>query len=419
MTTRLIAVRLPPASLGEALRRAWTDGDAVLPLPWDAPEAVIERTLRSLQPTEIVTSDGAAVPTTAPMDGSGSTPASGSASPTAPGPAAGNRHDDLPDDAALVIPTSGSTGPPKGVVLTHAALAASTSASIERLRATTGQRFTLALPVHHVAGIQILLRSWACGTEPEVLDPTVSSSQAIAAATGDHLSLVPTQLRRLLDAQVDLRRWRTILLGGARAAPELLDRATDAGARVITSYGMTETCGGCVYDGYPLDNVEVARRDDGRIRLRGPMLFTAYLGDADATAAAFDDGWFVTGDLGTLTADGRLEITGRSDDVIISGGENVPAGVVADVMRGDPRLLDVVVIGVPDDDWGQLVVAVVIPTDAADPPTLDELRERVRRQLPAASAPRRLIVADRFPRDAMGKVTGDALRSMLHRDSDR
>jgi o-succinylbenzoate---CoA ligase len=382
--TRLLTIRLPPTEFGAALRRAWDDGAAVLPLPWDAPDAAIERTLRTLRPAD------------------------------------GATRDDLPDDAALVIPTSGSTGPPKGVVLTHAALAASTTASIDRLGAVTGDRFTLALPVHHVAGIQILLRSWACDTDAEVMDPTGSAAQALTEATGDHLSLVPTQLQRLLDAQVDLRRWRTILLGGARAAPELLHRAADAGAHVVTSYGMTETCGGCVYDGLPLTNVEVARRDDGRIKLRGPMLFAGYLGDPDATATAFDDdGWFVTGDLGTLADDGRLEVTGRHDDVIISGGENVPAGVVADVVRGDPRILDVVVVGVPDVDWGQMVVAVVIPTDLAAPPTLDDVRERVRQQLPAAYAPRRLIVADRFPVDAMGKTTVDALRSMLHRGTHR
>ncbi len=399
MTTRLIAVRLPPARFGEALRRAWADGAAVLPLPWNAPDASIERTLRSLQPTELLTSDSADQPTPLPL---------------------GQGHDDLPDDAALVIATSGSTGPPKGAVLTHAALAASTSASIARLGATAGDRFTLALPVHHIAGVQVLLRSWACDTDAEVLDQTTSASQAIRDATGDHLSLVPTQLRRLLDARVDLRRWRTILLGGARAEPELLARAADEDANIVTSYGMTETCGGCVYDGYPLDNVEVSRRDDGRITLRGPVLFAGYLGDPEATATAFDDdGWFVTDDLGTLTDDSRLEVTGRSDEVIISGGENVPAGVVADTLRNDHRILDAVVVGVPDDDWGQLVVAVIVPTDLAGPPSLAELTALVRRQLPAAYAPRRLVVADRLPRDAMGKITADSLAPLLRDGPDR
>lgn len=398
MTTRLIAIRLPPASFGTALRRAWADGAAVLPLPWDTPPAAIDRTVRTLRPTQLVAGDD---PGEAAID----TPS-------------GADHGDLPQDAALVIATSGSTGPPKGVVLTHAALAASTSASIDRLGATSGDRFTLALPVHHIAGIQILLRSWACGTDAEVLDPTDSLAEAITGATGDHLSLVPTQLQRLLDAQVDLRRWRTILLGGARAPSGLLDRAAATGAHVVTSYGMTETGGGCVYDGHPLRNVEVARRDDGRIKLRGPMLYAGYLGDPDGTAATFDDeGWFVTGDVGTLTDDGRLEVTGRSDDMIITGGENVPAGVVADTLRGDPRILDAVVVGLPDDDWGQVVVAVIIPTDLDAPPALNELRERVRGQLPAAFAPRRLIVTDRFPRDALGKVTVAALRPMLERDA--
>jgi O-succinylbenzoic acid--CoA ligase len=300
-------------------------------------------------------------------------------------------------------------------VLTHAALTASTTASLARLGAAHGERFTLALPLHHVAGIQILLRSRACGTDAEVLQRP--DSRAIAAATGDHLSLVPTQLSRLLDDGVDLSGWHTILLGGARARPELLERARAAGASVVTSYGMTETCGGCVYDGLPLDSIEVARRDDGRITVRGPVLFSAYLGNPDATSAAFDDdGWFVTGDLGTFT-DGRLEVAGRADDVIVSGGENVSAEAVAEVLRGDPRILDVAVIGAPDPEWGEVVVALTVPRDPDDPPRLEDLSDRVRQVLPPTHAPRRLVLVDGLPRDGMGKLMDTRLRPLLSSDA--
>lgn len=404
MATRLVAVRLPPARFPDALDRVWDAGHVALPLPWNTPDRAVDRTVRALQPAALVDETGTTTLVTAPAsDGPRATDGRAPSDP-------------LPSDAALVVPTSGSTGPPKGVVLTHEALRAATSASVARLGAAPGDRFTLALPLHHVAGIQILLRSRACGTDAEILDPTLPAAQALAGADGQHLSLVPTQLARLLDAEVELRRWRTILLGGAAAPPALLERAAAAGARVVTSYGMTETCGGCVYDGWPLDGVEVTGRDDGRLLIRGPMLFAGYLRDPDATAAAFDaDGWFVTGDTGRVARDGSLTITGRADDVIVSGGENVPAGVVADALREDPDILEVAVIGIEDATWGQLVVAVVVPRDLEHPPTLDEVRACVRRELPAAYAPRRLIVLDALPRDPMGKVAVGRLRDRITR----
>jgi o-succinylbenzoate---CoA ligase len=222
---------------------------------------------------------------------------------------------------------------------------------------------------------------------------------------------VPTQLGRLLDAGVDVARFRTILLGGARPDAMLLGRAVMAGARVVVSYGMSETCGGCVYDGIPFDGVDLDLADDGRIRLRGPVLATAYRDTDGDRPIAGDDGWFTTSDLGELV-DGRLQVLGRADDVVISGGENVPVAAVAGRLRDHPGVADAVVTGRPDPEWGEVVVAVVVPRDPAAPPTLDELRAAVRGTYPAAFAPRHLVVVEALPRDGMGKIRADAVAAL-------
>jgi o-succinylbenzoate---CoA ligase len=176
---------------------------------------------------------------------------------------------------------------------------------------------------------------------------------------------------------------------------------------------MTETGGGCVYDGLPLDGVECAIDDEGRVRLRGPMRFRRYRCDEAATRAAIDaDGWFTTGDLGRLD-EGRLTVLGRADDVVVSGGENVPAAAVAALLRGHPGVEDAAVTGVADPDWGERVVAVVVPRDATAPPELASLRAHVHARMPASWAPRQLVLVDGLPRDAMGKVTRTSLRSVV------
>jgi O-succinylbenzoic acid--CoA ligase len=210
-------------------------------------------------------------------------------------------------------------------------------------------------------------------------------------------------LLRLLDAGVDLRRFRAILLGGAAASPALLDRARDAGAAVVTTYGMSETAGGCVYDGRPLDGVEVTIADDGRIRIRGPVVMTGYRLRPDLTAEVLSsDGWLTTGDLGEIAPDGRLAVKGRADDVIVSGGENVVAAEVAGVLAGHPDVVEVVVTGVLDEHWGQRVVAVLVARGERAP-SLSELREFCAGRLPQAATPRGLVVVDELPRLPSGK----------------
>lgn len=406
MAGRLIALRLPPDLAVRQLREVWDAGDAVLPLPVDAADRFVHATLERLRPDEVIEAVSAE-PDGRPLQ-------------RTPLP----RPRGVPDGTALVVSTSGSTGEPKGVVLSHRALEASTSASVEQLGARRGDRFVLALPLHHVAGLQVLLRSWDCGSDARIVDDPGDPARLVPepgpTGTGEHISLVPTQLRRLVDliergtlAADSLAAWRTILIGGAHLDPALDDRARALGARIVTSYGMTETCGGCVYDGRPLRDVEVALRDDGRIRLRGPVLFSGYLtGSEAATSSGLDgDGWFTTGDLGAFDGD-RLQVLGRHDDIIVSGGENVPAHTVAATLQQHPRVAEAAVIGVPDDEWGQRVVAVVVPRDPDTPPTLTELRAHVAGELPSGYAPRQLVLTSALPRDGLGKPTASALRAL-------
>jgi O-succinylbenzoic acid--CoA ligase len=305
-----------------------------------------------------------------------------------------------PEPAPLVIATSGSTGEPKHVVLSRAAMRASAIATAARLGGHA--QWLLNLPASYVAGVQVLFRSVLAGTDPVVLEG--SFAEAAAAMTGErrHLSLVPTQLSRMLevpDEVAALRTFTTVLVGGAHVPAELRARAAAEGVHVVATYGMSETCGGCVYDGHPLDGVGVLIGSDGRIRLSGPVLFDGYEGRTDLTAQALQDGWFVTQDLGRLDADGRLEVLGRVDDVIVSGGVNVPGPAVAARLREHPAVEAVEVVGVPDREWGRRVTACVVGEL-----TLDEARDWVAAAHPRAWAPRQLVRVDAVPLLANGKV---------------
>lgn len=389
--TTLHAVRGPASAVVPWLAATWAAGDAALVLPADAPPARVDALLTRLRPATVTDLTGHQEPTR---------PVALATTPVPPGTVS-----ELPDpqptaaEVRLVVATSGSTGEPKGVELTAAALEAATRSSLARLGAVPGERWALALPLHHVAGIAVVRRAWALGTDPVL----VPSRAALAAVAAEHVALVPTQLARALDDGVDLARFRSILLGGARPPRSLLARAREAGARVVVSYGMTETAGGCVYDGVPLDGVEVAVGADGRIRIGGPMLLQAYRGVPTATTPAFEGGRLVTGDLGRWR-DGRLEVLGRADEVAVSGGENVALPAVDEALRTHPSVADAAASTQLDPEWGEVVVAVVVPRDPDTAPTLDELRAHVRAELPASHAPRALKLVDALPRDALGKL---------------
>ncbi len=322
------------------------------------------------------------------------------------------------DSTAVIVCSSGSTGVPKGVELSAAALLHSARASLARLGARPGERWLCCLPTAYIPGIQVLVRSLVSGTDPVLADR--ADAETVAASGCAHVSLVPTQLRRLLDVDIATRAgapaplagFSSVLLGGAAAPADLLDAARAARIPVVTSYGMTETCGGCVYDGIPLDGVRVKTGDeDGRIWIGGPVLFSGYLGGPEQPALR--DGWFYTGDLGRLDSSGRLTVRGRADDVINTGGYKVVPGEVTAALQTCPGVRDVAVVGQPDTQWGERVVAVVVPADPADPPTLELLRLHVRERLPRYAAPSRVVVVDAVPTLPSGKHDIAQLRREL------
>jgi O-succinylbenzoic acid--CoA ligase len=298
----------------------------------------------------------------------------------------------------LVVETSGSTGDPKRVLLSRRAVLASVAATERRLGGSG--RWALALPATYVAGLQVICRSLVAGHEP-VLDGWEGAG---------FTSLVPTQLHRLLDDPASvaaLRRLHTILLGGGPIDPALRGRAAEEGLRVVATYGSAETAGGCVYDGYPLEGVEVEVADDGRIRIAGPTLFDGYDREPELTARVLVDGWFLTSDAGRLDDDGRLHVLGRVDDVVVSGGVNVPLPAVAARLRAHPDLAAAEVVGVPDEEWGQRVVAFVVTTGPVSP---TEVRDWVSEAHPRSWAPREVVIVEALPMLDNGKVDRMALR---------
>ncbi|MDQ4051743.1 MAG: AMP-binding protein [Actinomycetota bacterium] len=310
---------------------------------------------------------------------------------------------DGPDDVRLCVETSGSTGAPKRVVLSRAAVLASVAATERRLGGSGG--WVLRLPPTYVAGVQVVVRSLVAGHAPVERWPDGS---------GWFTSLVPTQLARLLGSPDDtaaLRRAHTVLLGGGPVDPSLRARATEAGVRVVATYGSAETAGGCVYDGLPLDGVAVATDYDGRIRIAGPTLFDEYADDPELTARTLVDGWFLTADAGRLDDDGRLQVLGRLDDMIVTGGVNVPGPVVAARLREHPEIAEAEVVGVPDEEWGNRVVAFVVGTLS-----LEAARDWVAETRPRSWAPRELFVLDAIPMLDNGKPDRLALVRLVSGD---
>jgi o-succinylbenzoate---CoA ligase len=318
--------------------------------------------------------------------------------------------EDLPPP--LTVRTSGSTAGPKDVVLSAPAVRASASATLARIGGP-GQ-WVLALPAHYVAGLQVIARSILAGTSPVVLAEQPDLATATRCLTGErrYLAVVPTQLHRWLASDAEtLSAYDTVLVGGAAAPPHLLDAAREADVDVITTYGMSETCGGCVYDGVPLDGVAVALGTRGEIRVSGPVLFDGYAGRPDLTHAVLRDGWLHTFDMGRLDEDGRLVVTGRSDDVVVSGGVNVSLSAVEARLEMMPGVDRAAVTWCPDPVWGCEVVAVL--GRAAHEPTLEAVRDFVAAVHPRAWAPRRLLVVDALPALTSGKIDRQRLLDLV------
>ncbi len=365
-----------------AVRQAWDDGDAILPIDQRLPAPARRDLLAAARPHVLVAASG---------------------SPDRPGPHdAGARHRLHPgappvdEGDALVVATSGTTGAPKLVVHARSAIEAHARAVHAFLSVDPDRdRWLACLPLAHLGGLGVVLRSILTDTPLDVRPAFDAAEVADAPARlGTTLvSLVPTALDR-----VDATAFRWVVLGGS-ADP------VPRPANVVHTYGSTETGGGVVYGGVPLDGVEVRVAADGAIAVRGPVLARGRRSPDGSVAPLVDgDGWLATGDRGAWAADGRLEVHGRADDLIVTGGENVwPAPVEATLGR-HPSVAEVAVVGRPDPEWGQRVVAVVVPTDPAAPPSLEDLRRHVRAELAASAAPRQLVLVTSLPRTALGKI---------------
>ena len=315
-------------------------------------------------------------------------------------------------DAAAVLITSGTSGTPKPVVLSRAAVRTSVEATHARLGGPGD--WLLALPTHFVAGFMMHARTVLAGTPLRPVRTDLADLPAPDTAERRYLSLVPTQLARASKEPVvwaALSDLDAVLLGGGAADDALVARALADGICLVTTYGMTETCGGVVYDGRPLDTVTVELDAEHRIILSGPMLFSGYRLQPELTAETVAGGRLRTADRGRWH-EGRLQILGRADDVIISGGLAVDLAEVERLSRvwaGADR--EVVAIGVPDPAWGTAVVAV---TDG--PGELADLQQLVRRTLPHYAAPRALVVLPTLPRLPSGKPDRQAIRAKIIAD---
>lgn len=343
----------------DRLSRAWDNDDAIFPLDQRLPLAARQLILNVVKPTIMATIDG------------------------------DTRVDGIPVESgdAVVVATSGTSGVAKAAVLTMSAVEASARATTERLNVSLRDTWLACLPPSHVGGLSVITRSLIMGTSLIPVPSFSPDSYEEAAKSGATLvSLVSTALQR-----IDPSLFRTIVLGGSRQASQLP-------ANCVTTYGLTESGSGVVYNGKALRGVELEIRDS-IVYIKAPMLLRAY---RDGSVPLDSNGWFCTGDRGSISDDGVLQIEGRDSDLIISGGENIWPENVEDALRDFPDVTDLCVAGVPDPEWGH-AVHVWLVTTSTDKPSLNAVRAHVKQNLPAHCAPRQVHIVSEIPRTALGK----------------
>jgi O-succinylbenzoic acid--CoA ligase len=332
----------------------------------------------------------------------------------------------IDDDVAVVVSTSGTTGAPKGAMLTASALTASAEATHRRLGGPG--RWLLALPAYHVAGLQVLVRSVVAGTTPLVVSAGFDGDElaSAVAALGSgrrYASLVAAQLDKALRAPAAtaaLVSLDAVLIGGGPMPQGVAERASAAGVSVVRTYGMSETAGGCVYDGVALDGVRVridersATSSQGRVVLGGATLAKGYRNPVRPDPFV-EPGWFRTDDIGAVDDSGVLRVLGRVDDAISTGGLTVLPQLVEAALATHPAVAECAVFGVADERLGQRVVAAVVVAPSAQPPTLAELRAHVAQILDLTAAPRDLQILNELPRHGIGKVDRQRLIELFTR----
>lgn len=315
----------------------------------------------------------------------------------------------VPSPVALVVATSGSTGGSKEVGITAKALLASAKASNEFLGAKYGQVWSLLLPLTHVAGINVLVRSLELGTTP------IDLRNARQFPKADFTAVVPTQLFRALNGDTQLlehlKNCQAVLVGGAAMSEAISKSAADAGIKIVTTYGMTETCGGCVYNGSPISGVEVDTSND-TIRIKGPTIAYSYLNDEQAWKDSFVNGWFVTNDLGAFV-DGKLTVLGRTDDIIISGGENISLSAVESALGEKFKGNEFAAFSIPDAEWGN---ALHIAVAGENPISTQEITSYLEQSLGVVAKPKGFLILSALPMIGVGKVDQKSLaKAVLER----
>lgn len=306
----------------------------------------------------------------------------------------------VPADCAIVIPTSGSTGTPKDVALSADALRASARASHEYLHARKGERWSLLLPITHIAGINVLVRAIELGTEPTDMDVDV-----------EFTAIVPTQLHRALHGEEKLLRHlqhaKAVLVGGAASSGNLLEQAKAAGINTVTTYGMSEMSGGCIYNNVPLNGVEVRINSDGAIELAGPMRAMGYLNAVELWSESTDGKWFITSDSGELN-EGKLTITGRLDDQINTGGKKISLSVLDNFLHDKFPRQRFASLALADKEWGEKLVLVV---DGSMDPTM--IKDALREEFGAHAVPKEILLNKEIPLISIGKPDRKKLRELF------
>ncbi|MDH5334376.1 MAG: fatty acid--CoA ligase family protein [Thermoleophilia bacterium] len=384
----LLAVDVPagPAWL-PLLHRLWSQRIAFMPLDERLPEPERRRQLDIARPAAVLGVGG------------GLTVYAGAA-PVDP-------------DVAIVVATSGTSGSPRLVELSREAVVAAVEGSRAALSAAgleVGGPLVSCLTPAHIGGLLVLLRSEVSDLPIAVHERFDAERIVRASPPGASVSLVPAMLARLVRAGADLGRFGSILVGGGSLEAELRADAETLGARLVETYGLTESCGGVVYDGIALPDSEVRVGEGGRIELRGPTIMQGYRHDPASTGAAFDvQGWLRTGDAGTIDGEGRLRVEGRLDDAIRTGAETVWPDEVEHALVSHPGVAEVAVAGRPHPEWGQQVVAFVVPRAIDDAPSLEELRDHASERIARHKAPRELVLVAELPRTPGGKLRRDQL----------